>query len=386
MKPTIYLDYAAATPVDAEAKASLETYLSDRFYNPSAAYQAARDVRRDLEAARADVANVLGCRDQEIFFTAGGTEANNLAIRSIMAKYPDGHIVVSSIEHESVLETAEQFNYTKVEVDNKGLVDVASLRSAITDQTVLVSVMYANNEIGTIQPIREIADMIKQQQIRRAAEDAGSESPKYPIYLHTDACQAANYLDLQVSRLEVDLMTLNGGKIYAPKQSGALYIRRGTEFDSQMTGGGQESGFRSGTENVASSIAFATMLQSVQRQRKTESDRLRQMRDGFFATLSQKIPDLSVNGHLKKRLPNNLNITFPGLDGERLLMELDESGLMVATGSACTASSDEPSYVLQAIGLSKEEASSSLRITLGRPTTEEEMKKAAEIITTVVGR
>lgn len=381
MKKPIYLDYAAATPMADEAIKATEPYLNERFFNPSAVYQAAREVRKDVEAFRGTVADVLGAKDQEIIFTAGGTEANNLAVHGVMSQFPEGDIVISAIEHESVLETAKQFKYQITPVDKDGILDLEAVKSRITPHTVLISVMYANNEIGTIQPIKQLTELVKTVRTQRL--DSGN---KMPLYIHTDACQAANYLDLSVSRLGVDLMTLNGGKIYATKQSGCLYVRSGVLLKSLIHGGGQEDGLRSGTENVAALASFATMLQNVQAIRKTEAKRVAKLRDTLFATLSQNIKGVTLNGHKTKRLPNNLNITIPGADGERLLMELDETGLMVATGSACTASSDEPSHVLLACGFSSDQASSSLRITVGAPTTETEILRAAEIMNSVFHR
>jgi cysteine desulfurase len=372
----IYLDYAAATPMDSAAIAAMEPYLANNFYNPSAVYQSAREVRKQLEAARGQVASVLGAKDQEVIFTAGGTEANNLAISGIIQQFPEANIVVSSIEHESVLEPADRYQRRIVGVNATGLIDLKQLEESIDDQTVLVSIMYANNEVGTVQPIKDIAALIAKKRLARTT--------KLPLYLHTDACQAANYLDLQVTRLGVDLLTLNGGKIYAAKQSGCLYVRTGVKLQGQTLGGGQERALRSGTENVANCIAFATMLQKIQGDRKIETDRIGVLKNKLFATLSQNFPNLILNGHTKKRLPNNLNITLPGADGERLLMELDNAGVLVATGSACTASSDDPSHVLLALGISEADASASIRITLGRFTSEAEIESAAKTITNVM--
>lgn len=374
-KGIIYLDYAAATPVNTAALKAASSYFSENYYNPSATYQAARGVRQSLESARAAVAKVLGAKDQEIIFTAGGSEANNIAISSIMSQYPTANIVVSAIEHESVLEPAQQYDYRIAPVDKNGVVDIAKLESLIDENTALVSVMYANNEIGTIQPLKEVANIIENKKAAR--------SSTLPLYLHTDACQAANYLDLQVARLGVDMMTLNGGKIYALKQSGCLYINRNVNPKPFTLGGGQERGIRSGTENVIANIIFATMLQKVQSTRKSETKRLEQMRNELFTKLSQNI-NVEINGDKKMRLPNNLNILLEHQDGERLVMELDELGVLLATGSACTASSDKPSHVLLAIGLSEKEASSSLRVTLGRQTTSQEIETAADSIIQVV--
>lgn len=376
MSAPIYLDYAAATPIDEAAKAAVQPFFSNKFYNPSAVYQAARDVRKALESARGMVADVLGCKDQEVIFTAGGSEANNLAVAGIMQQYPGANIVVSSIEHESVLEPANQFQRRVAPVSSKGIIDLTELEKNIDENTVLVSVMYANNEVGTIQPIKEISAIIQKKRLLRSAHS----SRPLPLYLHTDACQAANYLDLQVARLGVDLMTLNGGKIYAPKQSGVLYVRSGIDLEPLIRGGGQENSLRSGTENTGSQIAFATMLHKVQSDRKSEAYRLEQIKENIIATLSQNNKSISLNGSTQKRLPNNINILIPNTDGERLLMELDTVGVMVATGSACSASNDQPSHVLLAMGLSAKEASASLRITLGRQTTDADAATAVKKI------
>jgi cysteine desulfurase len=381
MSKPVYLDYAAATPMANEAIEVMQPFLQERFYNPSAVYQQAREVRKVVETARAQVANVLGAKQQEIIFTAGGTESNNLAISGVMSQFEDGEMLVSSIEHESVLEPAGKFNTKQIPVDKNGIIQINKIAELITDGTVLISVMYANNEIGAVQPIKELAAIVK---VIRA--DRVKKGVKTPLYLHTDACQAANYLDLQVARLGVDLMTLNGGKIYGPKQSGCLYVKAGIQLNPLVYGGGQEGGLRSGTENVAALLSFATMLQKVQGIRKDEAQRLLKLKNMLFATLSQKISDIQLNGHKLKRLPNNLNITIDKVDGERLLMELDEAGVMVATGSACTASNDEPSHVLLACGLSPEEASASIRITLGQNTTEVEIQNAGQVISEVVNK
>ncbi len=376
---SIYLDYAAATPLDEAALQALIPYQVNQFYNPSAAYEAARSVRRTVEAARATVANVLGAKDQEIIFTAGGSEANNLAIHGVLRAHPGSEVIVSAIEHESVLQPTENYSHQLTNVTSKGLVDLNELAGKVTDKTVLISIMYANNEIGTVQPLKKVVELV--ETVRKQRAEAGNA---LPLYIHTDACQASNYLDLHVSRLGIDLMTLNGGKIYGPKQSGALYVRTGVDLQSLVQGGGQERNLRSGTENVGSIIAFATMLQKVQNDRKRESNRVQLLRDQLFAKLSQNIPEIMLNGDKVHRLANNINMTVQGIEGERLLMELDEAGVMVATGSACAASSNKPSYVLRALGLSEAEASASLRITLGRQTTEDDMQHAAtRIIETI---
>lgn len=360
----IYLDYAAATPMDDRVLAAMQPYFSQDFYNPSATYLAAKAVHTRVDEARARVAHWLGCRPSEIIFTAGGTEANNLAVYGVMDQYPDGNLVVSNIEHESVLKSAERYSVRYAAVSGDGVVDLAKLEKLIDKKTVLISIMYANNEIGSLQPIKQIAQLVKK--VRNTREKAGDSRP---LLLHTDACQAAAYLDLHVSRLGVDMLTLNSGKIYGPKQSGLLYVRGGTPLTPLITGGGQENGLRSGTENVAAIIGLATALDLAQTKRSDKSQRISHLRDDFFQQLESKIPQVIVNGSRTHRLPNNVHITLPGHDNERLMFALDERGIMCAVGSACSASSEEPSHVLKAIGLSDAAARSSLRFTLGAATT-----------------
>jgi cysteine desulfurase len=361
---SIYFDYAAATPMEPQVLLAMQPYLTDRFYNPSANYLHAKAVAADLLAARQSAAHWLGAKLPEIIFTAGGTEANNLAITGVLSQFPEGNVVVSAIEHDSVRQPASQYTNKEVPVGKDGVIDVAALADLIDDNTVLVSIMYANNEVGTVQPLREIATLL--QKIKKQRQQADNDTP---LYLHTDACQAANYLDLHVAPLGVDLMTVNGGKIYGPKQSGILFIKTGVQLSPQILGGGQERGIRSGTENIAGAVGFAKALDMAQEMRGLESKRLVELRDSLIKQL-QTIPRVFINGSLKKHLPNNVSVTFPGTDNERLMMQLDEVGIMVAVGSACSASKDEPSHVLQAIGLSEAEAQATLRLTLGRQTTQ----------------
>lgn len=372
MTKAIYLDHAAATPLDPAVLKAMQPYFSDDFYNPSATYLASKKVAADITKTRDSVAQQLGARPSEIIFTAGGTEANNLAVQGVMQQFPKANLVISAIEHESIIRPAETYNSKLVKVSPKGVIDLKDLARKIDDQTVLVSIMYANNEIGTIQPIREVAKLV--EQIRQKRKN------KLPLYLHTDACQAANYLDLHVNRLGVDIMTLNGGKIYGPKQSGILYVKTGTQFKSQILGGGQENGRRSGTENVAGIIGFAKALDLAQSQRQTETDRLTHLQKNFIDQLAKKLPTAQINGNLEHRLPNNIHITIPGTDNERVMMKLDELGVMCAVGSACSASNEEPSHVLKAIGLSDQVAQSSLRFTLGRETRQIEIDETITAI------
>lgn len=374
MKP-IYLDYASATPLENDVLAAMQTYFTDRFYNPSAAYLAARSVRQDLEAARHTVAIQLGARPSEIIFTAGATEANNLAIQGVMSQYPKGEVLVSAIEHESVLEPARRFACKKIPVDGAGLIILNKLSNLINDKTVLVSVMLVNNELGTIQPLREIHAVL--DKIRKQRQANGN---KTPLYLHTDAAQAGNFLDLHVSRLGVDLMSVNGGKIYGPKQSGALYIKAGTNLQPLIVGGGQEFGLRSGTENVAAAIGLAKAIETAQQKRPAESRRVLELRQFFEDGLQKQFPASIINGSKKHRAPHLVSVTFPGADNERLMMELDEHGIQCAVGSACSASRDEASHVLSAFGLDDSRARATLRFSLGRLTTKTDIEKTLKIL------
>jgi len=369
---SIYLDYAAATPVDPRVLEAMQPYYTDQFANPSSLYAAARVTREALTNARARVANTLGAKPTEIVFTAGATESINLAIQGVMKSFPGKHIVTTAIEHEAVLKTAEQYDHTLVGVPASGVVRVEDIVTAITDDTVLVSVMMANNEIGTIQPIKELAAEI--------AKVRAARSNDLPLYLHTDAAQAATILDLHVSRLGVDLLTLNGGKMYGPKQSGILYVRTGTQLTPLIYGGGQERGIRSGTENVAFAVGFAAALELAQADRKDEAHRLQKLRDQLQLELIQAVPELVINGDQKRRLPHNLNITLPGLDGEAAVLYLDNAGVQASTGSACSIGSDEPSHVLLALGCNPDAANASLRFTLGKHTDQEAIRQARHII------
>jgi cysteine desulfurase len=371
-KPAIYLDYAAATPVDPSVLRTMQPFFTGSFYNPSATYAAAAEVREALETARSGVAHWLGARSSEIIFTAGGTEANNLAIHGVMRQFPKGNIVVSGLEHESVLESARQYDCREVAVKPDGRLDLDDLRRKIDNRTALVSIMYANNEVGTIQPIREISKII--------AEKRAGRKPSSPLLFHTDACQAANYLDLHVARLGVDLLTINGGKIYGPKQSGALYVKAGAQLIPIINGGGQERGLRSGTQNVAAAVGLAAALELAQAGRHEEANRLQKLQQIFFKQVEAKLPQAVINGSQRFCLPNNVHITLPGQDNERLLIQLDEAGILAAAGSACTADSGEPSHVLKALGISDKDAQASLRFTMGRGTAEAMVTRTVKVL------
>lgn len=365
---SLYFDYAAATPMSESVYKAMQPYFTEKFHNPSALYMAAEEVKQSVAEARRKVAGILECKPSEVLFTAGGTESDNLAVRGVMEQFPEGSCVISAVEHDAVLEPAGQHAYKIAPVKPDGRVDLQALEKLIDDNTVLVSVMYVNNEVGTVQPLHEVAKIIQKKRAERASQPSAPNP--LPLYFHTDACQAANYLPLLVNSLGVDLMTLNGGKIYGPKQSGVLFVKTGTKLLPQILGGGQERGLRSGTENVPGIIGFATALAETQELRSTETERLKGLQQFCFEQITQKLPSAVINGSLKFRVLNNVHLTIPGSDNERLLMELDQKGIQVATGSACSASSDDPSHVLKALGLSDESARSSLRISFGRSTSQ----------------
>jgi cysteine desulfurase len=368
MSRNIYLDFAAATPVDPKVQETVEPFFSDKFYNPSASYLAAKHVRKDLEQARAGVASWFGCRPAEVIFTAGATEANNLAIQGVMNRFHDGEILVSAIEHESVLEPAKLFKHRLIPVKSDGVIDLDQFEKMINHKTVMVSIGLVNNELGTVQPIPEVAKILN----------------KSSILLHTDAAQAPNYYAIQVARLGVDLLSINGGKIYGPKQSGALYIKAGTKLEPLILGGGQELNLRSGTENVAGAVGLATALDLSQNQRKAESERINKLRSLFIEQLKTKLPKSVINGPKKGSAPHILSVTFPDQDNERLMIQLDEAGIVAATGSACAAANVEPSHVLSAIGLSNDQAHSTLRFSLGRQTTADDIHQTVELLSQLI--
>lgn len=375
-----YFDYAAATPLLPEAKTAMQPYLEADFYNASALYSGGRNNRMVLEAARHQIAQSLGAKPTEILFTAGGTEANNIAVHGVMAAYPHAKIIVSAVEHESVLEPAARYAHEIAPVNQNGIIDVEKLTVLTTDDVALISVMYANNEVGSIQPLRDITRFVHE-----VRADRKTRGVTLPLLVHTDACQAGNYLDMQVARLGIDLLTINAGKVYGPKQAGALYVKSGTVLRSLLQGGGQEWNLRSGTENLANIKAFEAAWLIARAAHKTEFKRLSDLRDKAIHAFEQNIPHVVINGAKhQKRLANNIHLTIPGFDNERLLMELDELGFQVATGSACSASNDEPSHVLKAMGLTDEEARSSIRISLGKYTTESSINALVEAIKKLV--
>lgn len=366
----IYLDHAAATPLDERVFRHMQPYFTERFYNPSSPYAPALDVRRDYEAAKDALARCIGAKADELVMTAGATESINLAFSSI-----GGHMVTANIEHHAVLEAAKRRDHTIVASDKKGMVTVETLRKAIRPDTQLISVALANNELGTLQPLRDIAAMIREVREKRLQSNNTT-----PIYLHSDASQGAGQVDIHVARLGVDLLTLNAGKIYGPKQVGLLWAASHVRLTPIVVGGGQERGIRSGTENVTGVVGFSKAMELAEAHRRGEADRLKSLRDGLQEQLVSAFPDAVISGNEKRRLSGHLHIAFPGMDAERLVFRLEMRGVLVATGSACAANKGTRSHVLTAIGLDPAIADGSLRLTLGHLSTEENTKRAAEII------
>lgn len=377
---SIYLDYAAATPCDPRVFARMEPYFSQQFYNPSSAYRAATTVRSDYETARQQLAMALGVRPTEIILTSGSTESINLALRGIVAHY-GGRIATSRIEHAAVVRAAEAGEVDWIPVDERGVVTPEAVQQTITSTTTIVSVGMINNELGTVQSLRDIAAVIETERQRRL-----SMGEVLPIWLHTDASQAPGMLDISVSRLGVDMMTLGSAKCYGPKGVGLLWLRTGMQVTPLTYGGGQERGVRGGTENVAGVVGFAEALMLATAGRKAESHRLTSLRDRLQRALSERIADIVINGHPKRRTPHILHFSVPGLDGERVVYALDQRGVQVATGSACAANRGTRSHVLTAIAMSDALADGSVRCSFGRATTEADIDTAATIISEVIAQ
>lgn len=374
----IYLDHAATTPLRAEARAAMEPFLGSLcFGNPSSLHWDGQQARRALDSARDVLAQALGAQFSEVTFTGGGTESDNAALMGVMlaSRGRGSHLVTTQIEHEAVLRTAGfleslGFDVTYLAPDSDGVVAPEQVRDALTPRTTLVSVMHANNEVGTIQDIRAIADV---------AHGAGA-------LLHTDAVQTFGQCAVNVQDLGVDLLSVSAHKIYGPKGAGALYVKDGLAIEPLLHGGGQERGRRAGTENVAAIAGFAQAVRCLLGERDETAARMTTLRDGLIASLRRRIPNMKLNGHEAKRLPNSVNVSLPGADAETLLLALDMAGVSASSGSACTAGSIEPSHVLRAMGLEEWRTQSALRLSLGRDTTEAEIGRVVEIVAGLAGR
>ena len=371
------MDHSATTPVAAEVLEAMLPYFSQRFGNASSLHGFGREAKEALEESRQRVARLLNAHPREIVFTSGGTESDNLALRGIAYKNRNSgrHIITSQIEHPAILETChslerEGFSVTYLPVNREGLIELSELERAIRPDTILISIMHANNEVGTIQPLEEVG---------RLAADRD-------IYLHTDAVQTVGKIPVDVEAMGADLLSLSAHKLYGPKGVGALYIRRGTKMQSLSTGGGHERNLRSGTENVAGIVGLARAADLAGEGMAEEGQRLVQLRDRLAALVLERVKDAWVNGSMEKRLPGSLNFGFSYVEGESLLLYLDSKGIAVSTGSACSSHKLEPSHVLLALGLKPEECHGSLRITMGRSNNQEQVDYVAECIAEAVER
>lgn len=371
----IYLDHAAATPVSEKVLKAMEPYFTQDFFNPSAAYLPAKKVAAEYEAAKNTIAHAIGAKGTDIVITAGATEANNLAFTAVAQRnHGKGEVLYLETEHDSVRAIAKKHNGTAIKVLPSGLIDLEDLKAKITDETILISVSLANNELGTIQPLAEIGSLVREIRIDRLKRDI-----KTPIYLHSDASQALNLLDINVARLGVDMLTLNAAKVYGPKGVGALYVAHDVKLSPLTMGGGQEKGLRAGTENVPGVIGFATAIKEV----KEHLNGNRKKYKKFKQILLSELQGYELINK-KHTLDNFIVLCYNSVDAERLIYLLEEKEIYVATGAACAASKGQKSHVLTAIGLCDSQIAGSLRLTLGETNTEEQIHEAAQIINEVV--
>lgn len=375
--PRIYLDHAATTPVDEAVTRAMVAVLENGYGNPSSVHAPGREARQRVSEAREKVAQLLGARPEEIVFTSGGTEADNLALVGVAraCRERGDHIVTTQVEHHAVLETcraleAEGFRTTYVPVDSHGMVDPQAVAEALTPRTVLVSVMLANNEVGTLQPVARIADLVRPR----------------GVYLHTDAVQAVGQVPVAVEELGVDLLSLSAHKMYGPKGVGALYVRRGVPLSPLLHGGGQERGRRSGTENVPGIVGLGKAAQLAHSEQPERQRGLTALRERLIRGLASRVPEAILNGHPTQRLPSNVSISFPGVTAEALVVDLDLKGVAISAGAACAAGTVEPSHVLRAMGLSESVAAGTVRLSLGRANTPEEVDQVLDILTEAVER
>ena len=370
-----YLDHAAATPVDRVVLDAMLPYMSDKFYNPSSSYSLAVEVKRDYHRAKEQIARSIGVRGDEIVMTAGATESINIAMSAVSG----GVAAVGATEHAAVIESAKLQNGIVIPSDKKGRITADAVSRALHPDITLISVGLVNNELGVIQPIDDIMQVVEQERTRR--QEVGDV---LPLYVHCDASQALALIDVKPKRMGVDLLTLSAAKVYGPKQVGLLWVRPGVSLTSTVAGGGQEMGLRSGTENVAGVIGFAEAVELAMKRRNTEVKRLRVMRDYIQNELESNFPDMVVSSDKKKGLASFLHVSFPGIDAERLIFMLENQGVMVATGSACAANKNTRSHVLEAIGMSDDLISGSLRISLGRLSSEPNIKRATELLVNAI--
>ncbi|MBQ8992092.1 cysteine desulfurase [Candidatus Saccharibacteria bacterium] len=374
----IFLDYASATPVSEAAKEAMAPYESAQFFNPSAPYLAAKNVRDDYERAKSDLAHLIGAKGDDLVVTSGATEANNLAFSALeLVESPT--VLVLETDHASILNTAKKYPTELIRVDRTGLIDLEDFQNKLTRNVAFVSIALANNELGTIQPLAEVAQIIKRERMARlVAGDAR------PLYLHSDASQALNLVPISVARLGVDLLTLSAAKVYGPKGVGALYHGHNVKLAPIATGGGQESGLRSGTENVAGLVGFAKAATEAKKHQTYNRKHYEKLRQVLKSELEQSEIAPLFLGNPKHQLANFCPVSFPGLDAERLIYLLEDDEIYLSTGAACAASKGEPSHVLKAIGLNSREIAGSLRISLGAENTEDDMRIAGQKIITAI--
>lgn len=369
----IYLDNAASTPIHKDVLNEMLPFLDEQYGNPSSIHKLGRTANKAIQNARKQIANLINAQTDEIFFTSGGTESNNIALYGFAYAKKGNHIITSSIEHEAILEPCKRlekdgFLVTYLPVSSDGLVDPLDVKNAITKNTCLVSIMFANNEVGTIQPIKEISKICKEKQIP----------------FHSDAVQAVGKMPIDVKELELSAMSISSHKINGPKGIGALYMKKGTTIEPLILGGGQENGIRSGTENVASIVGFGKACELVKDNLQKNITYMKDLRDSLVSKITNEISHVSFNGHKEKRIPNNAHFTFLGVNGEDLIIKLDENGIAASTGSACSVKTQKASHVLKAMGFSHEQITGSLRLTVGLFNTLEEITLTVIILKRVV--
>jgi len=374
MSELIYLDYSSTSPTAPEVLEAMLPYLKEGYGNPSSIYRLAQEAREAVDSSREEVADLLGAHPSEIYFTGGGTEANNWAIKGIAfaSKKKENHLITSKIEHHSVLRVCQYletlgFRVTYVDVDKYGVVDTDQIVDSITRETALITIMYANNEVGTIQPVNEIAKLAKEK----------------GVPFHTDAVQVVGKVPVDVAELSADLLSISGHKFYGPKGIGVLYIRRGTKLHPLLHGGHHEGGMRAGTENVPGIVGLGRASQ-LAREGIKEEERIKRLRNRLWEGLSSRIDDLLLNGHPVKRLAGTLNVCVKYVEGESMLLHLDMEGIAASSGSACTSGSLEPSHVLTAMGIPPEVAHGSIRFSLGKETTQDEIERVIEVLPPIV--
>lgn len=372
----LYFDHAATTPVKDEVLQEMLPYFTNNFGNPSSIYSIGRRSKKAVENARTKVAKAIGCQEKEIYFTSCGSESDNLAVKGVAFanKNKGNHIITSKIEHPAILNTCKNleengFEVTYLNVDENGFIDLQELKNSIKPETILISIMFANNEIGTIQPIKEISKIAKDSE----------------IIFHTDCVQAVGNVKIDVNKFGIDLLSMSAHKFYGPKGIGALYVRNGIEFTRIQDGGHQEKNKRAGTENVAGIVGLGKAIEIADNNLENYNSKLLKLRNYFIREITSKYDNVKINGDLKQRLPGNINISFPGIDAEELLLKLDNQGICASAGSACSSGSTQPSHVLTAIGLSEEYATGSLRITLGEENTIDDVKFLINCIEKILG-